>query len=181
MITFKQLLVFVIFVLLFSVFPNNSEVMARPGFHPDSPQATAWHPLPNQGLNDNVGIFAVSGDDLYVSEYFTQTGDGMLTNLGHVVRYDTINKTWYALSNRGLDRGASTMTVSGNNLYIGGGFNETGDGSVKNLGNIARYNTNNGTWYALSNRGLNYSVHALLVVGDDLYVGGAFTIPVMGN
>ena len=78
---------FVIFVLLFGVFPNNSEVMARPGFHPDSPSVTAWHALPNQGfLYNGVGTLIVSGNSLYVGGSFRETGDGTLKNLGYIAR-----------------------------------------------------------------------------------------------
>ena len=56
---------------------------------------------------------------------------------------------------------------------MGGFFDETADGSVTNLGNIAKYS--NGTWSALPNGGLTGAVMALAFVGNDLYVGGFFS------
>ena len=142
--------------------------------------AGAWHALPNQGLNGELeygGVFtlAVFGGDLYVGGRFKQTGDGSLTDLGSIARYDTTAGAWHALLNQGLDDRVYKLAVSGDDLYVGGWFTRTGDGSLTDLGNIARYDTTAGAWHALPNRGLNGVVGALAVSGDDLYVGGSFT------
>jgi N-acetylneuraminic acid mutarotase len=140
-----------------------------------------WHALSNQGLNGDVIGLIVSGDDLYVGGRFTQTSDGTLTNLGGIARYDTVSGTWHALSNQGLDDEVSTFAVAGNNLYVGGEFDKTGDGAVTNLGNIARYDHAAGTWHALPNQGLNFEVYTLTMIGSDLYVGGHFNQVGDGN
>jgi len=137
--------------------------------------AGTWHALPNKGLNYFVTALAVSGDDLYVGGYFTTTGDGSLTDLGNIARYNTTACTWYALPNQGFSSGVNALAVSGDDLYVGGYFTTTGDGSLTDLGRIARYNTTAGTWHALPNKGLNGYVNTLAVSGDDLYVGGRFT------
>ena len=137
-------------------------------------EVTAWSALPNQGLDGNVAVMAVLGTDLYVGGNFTQTGDGTVTNLGRIVRYDTSAGTWHALSNQGLNGNVRSLVVSGTDLYVGGSFTQTGDGTVA-LNSIARYDTNAGTWHALSNQGLNGTPRALAVFGKDLYVGGQFT------
>jgi hypothetical protein len=143
--------------------------------------AGTWNALPNQGLNNTVLELAVSGSDLYVGGYFTQTGDGTLTNLGNIARYDTTAGTWNALPNQGLNNTVLELAVSGSDLYVGGYFSQTGDGTLTNLGCITRYDTTAGTWNALPNQGLGGgylpmpSVSALAVVGSDLYVGGNFT------
>jgi hypothetical protein len=143
--------------------------------------AGTWNALPNQGLDGYVYALAVSGSDLYVGGFFDQTGDGALTNLGSIARYDTTAGTWNALPNQGLDNTVIVLSASGSDLYVGGYFTETGDGALTNLGCIARYDTTVGTWNALPNQGLSGgylpmpSVHALAVVGSDLYVGGNFT------
>jgi hypothetical protein len=144
----------------------------EPASLPDAFQVTAWHALPNQGLNLTVRALAVVGSDLYVGGIFTQTGDTTL-KLGYIARYDTTANTWHALPNKGLNGGIRALAVSGSDLYVGGDFTQTGDGNVPDLGNIARYDTTAKTWYALG-EGLNNSVHALAVVGSDLYVGGLF-------
>jgi trimeric autotransporter adhesin len=126
-------------------------------------------------LNNTVLALAVVGNDLYVGGRFTQTGDGSLANLGHVARYDTSTGTWHALNNQGLDNTVYALTVVGSDLYVGGEFTQTGDGSLANLGRIARYDTTAGTWHELPNQGLDGAVYALAVSGDDLYMGGGFT------
>jgi hypothetical protein len=141
----------------------------------DSSQANAWNALPNQGLDDLVLSLAVLGDDLYVGGLFTQTGDGTLTDLGHIARYDTIAGVWHALPNQGLNDHVHSLAVLGNDLYVGGKFKQTGDGTLTDLGRIARYDTIAGVWHALPNQGLNDWVLTLAVSGDDLYVGGNFT------
>jgi hypothetical protein len=137
--------------------------------------AGTWHALPNQGLNDGVCALSVAGSDLYVGGQFTQTGDGALTNLGRIARYDTTAGAWQALPNQGLNGEVEVLAVDGSNLYVGGQFTQTGDGSLTDLGHIARYDTAAGTWNTLPNQGLSGYVYALAVNGSDLYVGGDFT------
>ena len=137
--------------------------------------AGAWQALPNQGLKGSVSELAVSGDYLYVGGGFTQTGDGSLTDLGYIARYDTTTGAWQALLNQGLKGGVSALAVSGDYLYVGGSFEQTGDGTLTNMGKIARYDTTTDTWHALPNQGLNDDVISLAVSGDDLYVGGEFS------
>jgi len=92
---------------------------------------------------------------------------------------------WNALPNQGLSGGylpmpsVRALAVVGSDLYVGGNFTRTRDGTLTNLGRIARYDTTASTWNALPNQGLtggsSPDVHALAVVGSDLYVGGDFT------
>ena len=104
--------------------------------------AYTWHALPNEGLGNPVLALAVVGDDLHVGGLFTQTGDGTLTDLGRIARYDTVTNTWNALPNQGLKGSYSpsvrALTVSSSDLYVGGGFSQTGDGTLTNLGYVAR-------------------------------------------
>jgi N-acetylneuraminic acid mutarotase len=136
---------------------------------------TAWSALPNQGLNGTVRALAVTGDDLYVGGTFTQTVDGVVSDLGNVARYDTGASVWHALPNQGLNGTVYALAVAGDDLYVGGRFTASGDGTVSDLGRIARYDTTGGAWYALPRQGLSSWVTALAVMGDDLYVGGLFT------
>jgi N-acetylneuraminic acid mutarotase len=137
--------------------------------------APAWNALPNQGLSGVVWALAVTGSDLYVGGSFSETGDGSLTGLGRIARYDTAAGTWHALPNQGLNDGVCALTVAGSDLYVGGLFTQTGDGALTNLGGMARYDTTAATWHALPNQGLNGEVEVLAVAGSDLYVGGQFT------
>ena len=161
--------------LAFSSAPPNqnaetySSGWKRPTFPP-----LGWYALPNKGLNGGVRAFAVTGSDLYAGGYFTATGDAGLTNLGRIGRYNTSSKSWHALSNEGLNGAVLALTVHGDDLYVGGSFSATGDGTLPNLSNIARYDTKNSTWHEMPNEGLNSVVRAMVVHGDDLYVAGTF-------
>ena len=66
-----------------------------------------------------------------------------------------------------------TLAVSGSDLYVGGSFTQSADGSVMNLNKIAKY-SGGGTWSVPANNGLNGYVKALAVMGSDLCVGGTF-------
>jgi trimeric autotransporter adhesin len=132
-----------------------------------------WSALTNNGLDNCVFALAVMGSDLYVGGLFKQTADGTLTNLNNIARYSS-GGTWSALTNNGLNGYVRALAVSGSDLYVGGGFTQTADGTVTHLNNIAR-NSSGGTWSALTNNGLNNAVYALAVMGSDLYVGGGFT------
>ncbi len=71
-----------------------------------------------------------------------------------------------------------TIVPNGNDLYVGGTF--TTIGGLKARG-IARYNMQTGVWSTLGNdnvangNGVNGLVAAVVVVGNDLYIGGSFT------
>ena len=146
----------------------------EPASFPTASSIPAWYALPSQGLNNTVYALAIVGSDLYAAGVFGQTGDGSLANLGCIARYDTTAGTWHALNNQGLDNTVHALAVVGSDLYVGGRFGQTGDGSVTNLGRIARYDTTAGTWHALNNQGLDSTVFALAVSGSDLYAGGEF-------
>lgn len=143
--------------------------------------AGTWQALPNQGLNGTVNGLWVSGSDVYVGGDFTQTNDGAVTNLNGVARYDSLSGTWRALPNQGLNHNAYAFAVLGNDIYVGGTFDQTADGSLTNLNHIARYDPAANTWHAVPNQGLNSWVYALVPVDDDLYVGGEFNQVVEGK
>jgi hypothetical protein len=81
--------------------------------------------------------------------------------------------TWSALANNGLNGPVQALAVIGSDLYVGGEFTQTADGTVTNLNRIAKYS--GGAWSALAHNGLNNTVNALAVSGSDLYVGGSFS------
>jgi hypothetical protein len=69
---------------------------------------------------DGLNTLAVVGSDLYMGRSFTRTGDGKLTNLGCITRYDTTAGTWKALPNQGLNDDVRALAVVGSDLYVGG-------------------------------------------------------------
>jgi N-acetylneuraminic acid mutarotase len=136
--------------------------------------ADSWEALPKEGLNDFIFALTSVGDDLYAGGLFTQSGDGSVTDLNRIARYDTAGGTWQALDNHGLNGSVYVLATAGSDLYAGGGFSQTADGGVTVLGNIAHYDTETGTWHPLANGGLNNTVNALQASGSDVYIGGAF-------
>jgi N-acetylneuraminic acid mutarotase len=161
--------------LFFNLAPSSAQPIAthegpdRPTYPPLS-----WHALPNKGFDSTVEAIAFHGDDMYVAGYLKNTGDGFVKDLGRIARYNFTDQAWYALPNKGLDLGISCLEVSGNYLYVGGFFTQTGDGTIKNLGHIVRYNFNTKKWEPLPHNGLNGYVNTIFTHGSDLYVGGSF-------
>ena len=86
--------------------------------------------------------------------------------------------TWQALPDGGLNGIVYALAAAGNDLYVGGFFTATADGTVKDLNGIALLSGSDGQWHALPNRGLNGGVTALAVIGSDVYAGGVFTATV---
>ena len=128
-------------------------------------------------LNDNVhALVADASGNIYVGGEFTETADGRTTNLNGIAIFNSNTKTWSALANNGLNGDVLSLAISGNNLYVGGGFTETNDGAVTNLNRIAHYNLTTGTWSTLTGNGLKAEfggrVSAIEIIGDEMYVGG---------
>ncbi|RFM24130.1 MAG: hypothetical protein D0433_07505 [Candidatus Thermochlorobacter aerophilum] len=131
------------------------------------------------GYGGQVYALAVSGNDVYVGGFFDQAGGSFGFN--SVARYDGI--TWDNLGG-GVSFGGSggvvnALAVSGNDVYVGGFFDQAGTGSgAVFANNVARYNPNSGTWDNLgggvSFGGYGGVVNALAVSGNDVYVGGFF-------
>jgi len=124
-----------------------------------------------------VFALAVSGTDLYVG--------GSFIDVAGIAEADAIAK-WNgsAWSNLGSDfgnngailgpAGVYALAVSGTDLYVGGSFHDVNSLSADN---VAKWNGS--TWSPLGSDGLGdgaitHNVHALAVVGTDLYVGGEF-------
>lgn len=182
-ISYSKLPIIVIFCLvIFStlgfsshVIPERNPTSWRIEYIPvDLP--LGWHALPGKGLNGQVRALALLGDNLYVGGHFNATGDGTtLTDLGNIVRYNISTGTWHNLPNDGLNGWVYALAVLGNDLYVGGNFDATGDGTLSDLGNITRYDPNLNSWQPLARKGLNGWVITLAVSGRDLYAGGNFS------
>lgn len=174
-------LTFIITILLLGLGATNSisfqaeglpqtGIVFGPNLIPDK-----WHALADKGLNNAINTLWVSGTDLYVGGIFTQTHDGSVTDLGYIARYDIDEDKWYALPNEGLNGYVTALALIGDDLYVGGAFTGTGDGTKTNLWRIARYDTVEEEWYPLDDDGLNNDVFVMIASGSDLYVGGSFT------
>ncbi|MDL1895247.1 hypothetical protein FBQ82_03175 [Anaerolineae bacterium CFX7] len=148
-----------------------------------------WSALGSNGagdgsLNNQVWALAVSGSEVYVGGSFTNVNNNG-TALGaadHIAKWDGTN--WSALGSNGagdgsLNSNVFALAVIGNDLYVGGSFtNVNNNGTVLDTADyIAKWDGTN--WSPLGSNGhgngsLNYTVRALAVSGNDLYVGGWF-------
>ena len=142
----------------------------------DTTGGGSWHSLANNGLIGGSGASDLVryGTDLYVSGVFDNTGDLSVTNLGGMARYDLTTSTWSGLPNDGLNGHVETIEIIGDDVYVGGPFNGTHDGTISTLVHVARYNITDDAWYPLGNNGINNGgvIHELASVGNMLYVGG---------
>jgi hypothetical protein len=141
-------------------------------------QTNTWSSLgtgSSNGVNNEVFALAVVGNEVVVGGSFTSAG-GMSAN--RVARFNTLTNTWSSLgtgSSNGVNAGVRALAVVGNEVYVGGLFTSAGGMSANG---VARFNTLTNTWSSLgtgSSNGVNNTVRALAVVGNEVYVGGIFT------
>jgi hypothetical protein len=126
------------------------------------------------GSSGQVNALAVSGNDVYVGGQFTQAGSVSANN---VARFNVGTNSWRALgtgTQSGVGGAVYALAVSGNDVYVGGIFNQAGSVSANN---VARFNVGTNSWRALgtgTQNGVDREVRALAVSGNDVYVGGFF-------
>ena len=132
-----------------------------------------WNAI-GSGFNNpynGLSAVAINGNKIYAGGYFTKSnGNGANfiavwegTNWSSV---DPVTSTY----GNGLNGTVNVVTISGNNVYVGGYFTEAG-GMVAN--NVAVWN---GTaWAALGNGVDGFGISSLAVNGGNLYAGGYFS------
>jgi hypothetical protein len=135
---------------------------------------TSWSPL-GTGTNSYVNALHITGSDLYVGGIFSRAG-GETAN--KIARWSITNAAWSALGT-GTSGDINAITSSGNDIYAGGGYGSAGGVEARR---VAKWNTVSNTWTNLGS-GLQYrnnsslgEAFALAAVGDDIYVGGKFTL-----
>ena len=84
----------------------------------------------------------------------------------------TILLKWHKMPNRGLNGDVWAFAASGNDVYVGGDFTRTRDGTLTNLGYLARYDTKQDSWHKLPQRSFKGNVRTMLVSDGYLYLGG---------
>jgi hypothetical protein len=130
----------------------------------------------SNGVNGGVNALAVLGNEVYVGGYFFLAG-GVSAN--NVARFNTQTNTWSALgtgSSNGVSGEVRALAVVGNEVVVGGAFTSAGGVSANG---VARFNTLTNTWSTLgtgSSNGVNGFVYALAVLGNEVVVGGNFTL-----
>jgi len=141
-------------------------------------QTNTWSSLgtgSSNGVNDYVTALAVVGNEVVVGGFFTSAG-GVSAN--YVARFNTLTNTWSTLgsgSQNGVNNRVYALAVVDNEVVVGGNFTLAGGVSANH---VARFNTQTNTWSSLgtgSSNGVNSTVNALAVVGNEVFVGGTFT------
>jgi hypothetical protein len=136
------------------------------------------------GLNNGVNIISVSGTDLYVGGYFTDTSDNLSPqSLNYIAKWDTTNSTWSPLGtgvNNGVNDIVRAIAVDGTNIYVGGDFTDADGADPGNADYIAKWDTTTSTWSAISSTPIPLSspttgVYSIVANGADIYIGGDFT------
>jgi hypothetical protein len=139
-----------------------------------------WHTMStiigDTGMDNDVAALYLQGNYLYAGGSFTYAG-GYIAN--HVARWNITNAGWLGLGSS-VNHLIRAMAMSGNSLYAGGYFISAGG---ENAAGVAHWNVQTNNWTPLvgSLTGCTYDscltpyVLSVLVVGNDVYVGGAFT------
>jgi hypothetical protein len=140
----------------------------------------------NHKMNGTSGIvraIAVSGTNIYIGGDFTEVyNNGTILNAKYIAIYNTGNNSWSVVGNSATSNGTNgivrAITISGNNIYVGGNFTQAYDSTTKYLNNIAKYSAS--TWSQLGNvgstlNGTNGSVTAIAVLEPNVYIGGSFS------
>lgn len=127
----------------------------------------------SSGVDGGVFAMVVRGDDVYIGGDFTRAG-GIET--GHVAKWNAFDAEWTPLGAgiRGTSSFVRSMELVGDNLYVGGIFNEAGGIATEG---IAQWNIPSQTWSGVGAGvgGPTPYVFALRQHQGDIYVAGAFT------
>ncbi len=138
---------------------------------------SSWEDV-GEALNGPPKALALFDSTLYIGGEFTGTPDRPAV-LQHIARYDKLTKTWLQLGT-GLDGAVSALCPYGQKLYIGGAFHKTFDGN-RELNCITFWD---GSGFkqigdpdspGLMGSDEICSVKTMLMVGDNLFIGGTFT------
>jgi trimeric autotransporter adhesin len=147
------------------------------------------------GVSGTVYAIAAAGNEVFVGgEFLDANVGGIQVPAIGIARFNISTNTWSALASDAgnvVSGGFFTLSVVGNNLFVGGNFRiADAGGTVVSANKVARFNTSTNTWSTLVLGTENYSedlCFALTVVGNEVFFGGVFTqantsgIPVVSN
>ncbi|KAH9831218.1 cortical protein marker for cell polarity-domain-containing protein [Rhodofomes roseus] len=112
-----------------------------------------------------------SSGALFIGGSFTLSS-GSASGASNIVAYK--NGALAALSKDGLNGPVTSLTVDGDNLFVGGDFTDTSSASNGALAGVASYSIGSDSWSSLSS-GLNGAVASLDYVSGRLLVAGNFS------
>ncbi|MDE3057049.1 MAG: T9SS type A sorting domain-containing protein [Bacteroidota bacterium] len=138
--------------------------------------SNAWSALgslPNIGTNNYGWVSTVVNNTLYLAGGFTMAGG---VSASGIARWNGL--TWSSLGSETANApGGSVyaMVIDAPTIYVGGSFKTAGSITANN---VAKYNTESRAWSSLGTgtaNGVNGTVVALAMLGNNLYAGGSFT------
>lgn len=129
----------------------------------------------------SVYCILVSGSDVYVGGQFGSLNG--IAAAGRIAKWD--GTSWSALGSDGIGGSSlnyfvDAIAVDGSRVYVGGGFTNVINVDSTTLHTADYIAVWDGTnWSSMGSNGagegaLNREVHSLMIVNDDLWVGGAF-------
>ncbi len=145
-----------------------------------SSSGSSGGPTSLPSLSGSATVYSLilgSGGNLYIGGSFTATGSGTSNTANNIVAYNILPNTFSVVgtsssaANYGLDNTVYALETDGTNIYIGGLFTSTKDGSTT-LAAIAKY-SGSGALTGI-NGGVIGTCNTLLYSGSKLYVGGLF-------
>ena len=157
---------------------HGNDVYVGGGFYPNGGSnfdgLARWDTLHNQwsgipGASANVYAMALSGDDLYVGGTFAPN---------RIRRLNTLDNTWLPMTSGVYGGGYDGIVYAigphaDGDIYVGGDFTYAGGRAIYNL---ARYNPACDLWLPVGAQGVSDRVLALAPLGDQLTVGGRFSL-----
>jgi hypothetical protein len=133
---------------------------------------SAWSGL-GSGTNEAVTAIAIDGSNVYVGSAFTTVTDsGGDHTVGNVAMWN--GSSWSTMDG-GVGNTVWALAVGPDGLYVGGNF-QTLAGGIGSIQRLARWDGSN--WHALDggallgSDGVDNTVSALAVMGDEVYFGG---------
>lgn len=135
---------------------------------------TAWSALGTGIPAGRVYAIAFRGNEVIVGGNFRGAGDQKTTNIARWT-----GTAWAAfgdITNEGLDSTVMDIAVRGSRIFVAGNFTYTGNQDAMNY--IAYWDDAEKLFISLDDgtrRGTDGGISSMAVVGDALYVAGAFT------
>lgn len=122
--------------------------------------------------SDVINIVTQQSNNYYIGGSFTLSS-GPASGSSNIIAFK--NGALTSLADGGLDGEVLAMTISGNQLYIGGSFKGTLSGSTQGILNgIALYDLQKNAWSQVG-AGVDGAVTSVLLVSDQIVVAGNFT------